>query len=68
MPRTSSDKSRAGNLRKLNPKRTEEGRFSQQALRGGMFNLPPTRPEPPAPHNLDEGAGAFHGREAEALN
>ncbi len=68
MPRPSSDESRAGNLGKLNPKRAEEGRFSQQALRGGMFNLPPTRPEPPAPHNLDEGAGAFHGREAEALN
>ncbi len=68
MLRPSSDERRAGNLGKLNPKRAEEGRFSQRALRGGMLNLPPTRPEPPAPLNLDQGAGAFHGREAEALN
>ena len=67
MPRPSSDESRAGNLGKLNPKRAEVGRFGQQALRGGMLNLLPSRPEPPAPLNLDEGAGAFHGREAEAL-
>ncbi len=26
------------------------------------------RCQPPTPHNLDEGAGAFYGREAEALN